>query len=301
MLHSNVRKVVLIDVFPFSDEVDLAELRIKYLSEIVDWFIVSEYDVGFSGKEKEFMFPRVLKKLPTSIRSKVLYAQQFQKEVFSSPFSNDRFQKDSIAPIIMDSARSDDLMIFGDLDEFPDKSEIRRIISTFPIPTFAHFAQSNFMGFLNVLETSNLILSYAGEFDGIRKRKWLGSILTRVGELNKLSITELRNPERKFESMRIPNGGWHFSFCGGERLTFAERFSKKLLLSAHQEFNKKDKLDNASEILLKGSDPLGRLFTKNIGPVRITQRPKFKILRGLEHFPEELSQFCRYEHLIANS
>jgi beta-1,4-mannosyl-glycoprotein beta-1,4-N-acetylglucosaminyltransferase len=292
---------VLIDVFPFSDEVDLAELRINYLSEIIDLFIVSEYDVGFSGKEKEFMFPRVLKKLPTSIRSKVLYAQQSQKEVFSSPFSNDRFQKDSISPIIMDIAKSDDLMIFGDLDEFPDKSELRRIISTFPIPAFAHFAQSNFMGFLNVLETSNLILSYAGEFDGIRKRKWLGSILTRVGELNKLSITELRNPERKFESMRIPNGGWHFSFCGGERLTFAERFSEKLRLSPHQEFNTKDILDRASDFLLKGSDPLGRIFKRSIGPVTTTQRPKFKILRGLEHLPGELSQFCRYEHLIAHS
>lgn len=299
LLHSNVRQVVLIDVFPFSDEVDLAELRINYLSELIDLFIVSEYDVGFSGKEKEFMFPRVLEKLPASIKSKVLYAQQFQKKVFSSPFGNDHFQKDSIAPIIMDLAKSDDLMIFGDVDEFPDKSELRRIISTLPIPAFAHFAQSNFMGFLNVLETSNLILSYAGEFDKIRKRKWLGTILAQVGELNMFSITELRNPERKYKSVRIPDGGWHFSFCGGENLSFTERFRDKLQLTAHQEFNKKHLVDNASDYLLSGTDPLGRVFKRHFGPLTLTQRPKFQVLDGLEHLPKELSLHCKFHKLIA--
>lgn len=292
---------MLIDVFPFSDEVDLAELRINYLSDLVDFFIVSEYNMGFSGIIKDFSFPRVLNKLPASISSKVLYVPQTQEEVLSSFFSNDHFQKDSLAQIVRRHCKSSDLMLFGDLDEFPDKNALRKIVSNSSIPSFCHFAQSNFMGYLNVLEVSSLIRSYAGEFEGVRRPKWLGTILTRVSTLSEFTMTELRNPERKYESVRIPNGGWHFSFCGGERLTFAERFSKKLLLSAHQEFNRKDKLENASEILLKGSDPLGRLFTKNIGPVRITQRPKFKILRGLEHLPGELSRFCRYEHLIAHS
>jgi beta-1,4-mannosyl-glycoprotein beta-1,4-N-acetylglucosaminyltransferase len=290
---------VLIDVFPFSDEVDLAELRINYLSDLVDLFIVSEYNMGFSGKIKDFSFPRVLNKLPASISSKVLYVPQTQKEVFSSFFSNDHFQKDSIAQIIRRHCKSNDLMLFGDLDEFPDKNALRKIVSNSSIPSFCHFAQSNFMGFLNVLEVSSLIRSYAGEFEGIRRPKWLGTILTRVGKLSEFTITELRNPERKYESIRIPHGGWHFSFCGGENLSFTERFREKLQLTAHQEFNKKSLVDNASDYLLRGTDPLGRVFKRHFGPLTVTRRPKFQVLDGLDHLPKELSLHCKFDNLVA--
>lgn len=292
---------MLIDVFPFSDEVDLAELRINYLSDLVDLFIVSEYNIGFSGKTKEFCFPRVLKKLPSSVASKVFYVQQTQKEIFSSHFSNDHFQKDSIAQIVWRQCKATDLMLFGDLDEFPDKEALRKIVSNQSIPSFCHFAQTNFMGFLNVLEVSNLIRSYAGDFEGIRKTKWLGTVLTHVDKLRNFTMTELRNPERKAESVRIPHGGWHFSFCGGENLTFTERFREKLQLTAHQEFNKKYLVDNASDYLFSGSDPLGRVYKKHFGPITVTRRPKFQVLRGLEHLPKDLFQHCKFENLVART
>ena len=40
------------DVFPFYNELDLLELRLRSLSEVVDYFVISECDETFSGQKK---------------------------------------------------------------------------------------------------------------------------------------------------------------------------------------------------------------------------------------------------------
>ena len=52
---------MLIDAFTYFNEKELVELRLKYLSEIVDCFLIVEADFTHTGKEKKWNFPEILK------------------------------------------------------------------------------------------------------------------------------------------------------------------------------------------------------------------------------------------------
>ena len=45
---------MLIDSFLFFNETELAELRIKYLNNIVDYFVIVEADITHQGKKKDW-------------------------------------------------------------------------------------------------------------------------------------------------------------------------------------------------------------------------------------------------------
>ena len=47
---------MLIDAFTYFNEKELVELRLKYLNSIVDYFVVIEYNITFTGKEKNGTF-----------------------------------------------------------------------------------------------------------------------------------------------------------------------------------------------------------------------------------------------------
>ncbi|SVC67374.1 uncharacterized protein METZ01_LOCUS320228, partial [marine metagenome] len=52
---------MLIDSFLFFNEAELAELRIKYLNKIIDYFVVVEADTTHQGRKKDWNFPKILK------------------------------------------------------------------------------------------------------------------------------------------------------------------------------------------------------------------------------------------------
>ena len=53
---------MLIDSFLFFNETELAELRIKYLEKIVDYFVVVEADITHQGKKKGVELPKSVRK-----------------------------------------------------------------------------------------------------------------------------------------------------------------------------------------------------------------------------------------------
>ena len=52
---------MLIDSFPFFNEYELIELRIRYLEEIIDAFVIVEANITHQGKKKDWNFPNILK------------------------------------------------------------------------------------------------------------------------------------------------------------------------------------------------------------------------------------------------
>ena len=53
---------MLIDSFIFFNEKELVELRIKYLEEIVDVFVIVEANITHQGKKKRLEFSKYTKK-----------------------------------------------------------------------------------------------------------------------------------------------------------------------------------------------------------------------------------------------
>ena len=66
---------MIVDAFTFLNEKELVELRVKYLNDIVDCFLVVEADVTHTGKVKKWNFPDVLKNNLQKFSHKIQYHQ----------------------------------------------------------------------------------------------------------------------------------------------------------------------------------------------------------------------------------
>jgi len=46
------------DTFIFFNELDLLDIRLKILDNVVDYFIISEFNITHSGLKKEYIFEK---------------------------------------------------------------------------------------------------------------------------------------------------------------------------------------------------------------------------------------------------
>jgi beta-1,4-mannosyl-glycoprotein beta-1,4-N-acetylglucosaminyltransferase len=127
-----------------------------------------------------------------------------------------------------------------------------------------------------------------GEFPGTKEKKWLGTTVSCWSYAKKFSITSLRDREHVDVSIRIPNGGQHFSYVGGPVPTSAdERIRAKLKESAHQELNIWRTNSFLKLRLSRGKDIFGR------------RGAKLALRKDLSYLPEYVLQnLAKFESLI---
>ena len=274
----------IIDAFPFFDEIDLLKIRLKTLSPVVDLFVISEFSTSFSGKPKGFILEKHLWEF-RAFEDKIVYLKQNQQEILN-PFENDHFQKDSIKEHLQNLIGSEDILLFGDLDEIPNPQAIvdaARLINGGT--KICHFAQTLSYAYLNMLDQSGSLLSYCGEYPSIRNKKWLGTIATSPTHLSEFTMTQLRDPLQKEYGVRLESGGWHFSYAGGANSEAITRISHKIENNAHQEFNTREVLSNISSRLEAKEDILGRRVK---GRFFKANRAQFKVVPIDDSFPIEV-------------
>ena len=127
-----------------------------------------------------------------------------------------------------------------------------------------------------------------GEYAGIDNKKWLGTTLTNWSYSRNFSMTELRNPEHKKHGVRINNGGWHFSYVGGEPgVTAAERARNKVMNAAHQELNTRKIHKKIEKATSKHRDIFNR------------KGSNFEVVHDTSYLPEYVQiNLGRFENLI---
>jgi beta-1,4-mannosyl-glycoprotein beta-1,4-N-acetylglucosaminyltransferase len=284
----------IVDAFAFFDEIDLLKIRLKTLAPVVDIFLISEFSTSFSGKPKAYNLENHLSDF-SEFSHKIKYIKQNQDTILS-PFENDHYQKDSLKVYLMDMLESEDVLLFGDVDEVPKPQAV--VDASMAISRgrkICHFAQTMSYSYLNMIDRSETLLSYCGEYPEISRKKWLGTIATTREHLNEYSMTELRDPLQKQFGKRIGDGGWHFSYSGGHNREAVSRVKNKIENNSHQEFNTVEILSKVEERLKSKEDILGRTSKKRF---RRTG-PKFHIVPIDSTFPIEVQlNRSRYEHLI---
>jgi hypothetical protein len=76
-------------------------------------------------------------------------------------------------------------------------------------------------------------------------------------------MTDLRDPVHKETGVRIFEGGWHFSYCGGlNGVPIQERVRMKINDFAHQELATSWNLRRLPKRLSNQKDPFGRKGTR---------------------------------------
>lgn len=246
------------DCFQFFNELDILKLRLQVLSPVVDRFVISEATTTFSSLPKPLYYEEN-KEMFAEFADKIIHVT-----VDDTPpgdtHTRDTFQKSAVGRGLKDCT-DEDIVIFSDLDEIPNPVKIQEILADFDQTKIYHFAQRLFYCYLNMEEVSGKLLSYAGDFEGVEQKQWIGSKLCSYKLLReqKLQLGELRFPERKADGIRVADGGWHFGYMGGHgEADIRKRVQDKVVSAAHQEYNKREVLSDVADKIRDGQDIFGR-------------------------------------------
>lgn len=246
------------DCFQFFNELDILKIRLEVLSPVVDKFVISEATETFSGLKKPLYYEEN-KEMFAKFADKIIHVV-VDDTPQGDTHERDTFQKNAVTRGLKDCT-DEDIIIFSDLDEIPNPDKIKEILADFKEDKIYHFAQRLFYCYLNMEEVSGNLLSYAGEFEGVERKKWIGTKMCSYKLLRKqnLMLGELRFPERKEIGIRVDDGGWHFGYMGGHgEKDIKKRVQEKVVSAAHQEYNSKRVLSQVTDQIKDGKDIFGR-------------------------------------------
>lgn len=208
----------ILDAFLFYNELDLLKVRLAYLGEHIDQFIITEANIDFSGRPKPFLLnSELIKTLPFC--EKIIYHREYiDFESFFWKIKRIRYrnkqrkylwkiqdaQRNSLLKVLKKFDRAD-IVIFSDIDEFPSIEATQQAINTINAKTPG--ANKSTLSLQQAFFYFN-IYSFASE------EIWYGSIVTSNNIFCRLKPHKLR--AKKNNMPHIESGGWHFSYFMSE-------------------------------------------------------------------------------------
>ena len=230
---------MLIDSFLFFNEFELAELRVRYLQKIVDYFVVVEANITHQGKKKSWNFPKILEGNLKDISSKIQYHQLIidpekikneESWIIDNIKGDDAWRIENFQRNYIKNAckkfNEKDILIISDVDEIPSIEKLKFIKSC----DFEKIAPIAFEQYLFHIDCNFLKLE-----------SWRGSIVTTMKICNAYSPHKLRRSRNRIS--HFTDSGWSFSSFGGP-----SKIREKLESIAHTEFNN-EKFKNLEHII----------------------------------------------------
>lgn len=263
----------IIDTFIFAGELDVLEIRLKYLYSAVERFIICESDRTFSGKVKPYYLEENFDRFQP-FHDKIEYIQ-IEQNPSDFEFRDVSYFDETNGPFLMEAQTrnglmhanslisNDNIVILSDVDEIWDKGKLLR--STIP-----PYSVSLGMGFYG----------YYVNFRNISGPDvyWNGSVISPGNVWLGTTPQDIRVKRNLLAS--LPDCGWHFSWMGD--------IKKKIQSFAHTEFDRPEITDDnaIARAIEAGSDVLQR------NGVRYN-------LVDIKSFPEDLrAVLLQYPHLI---
>jgi beta-1,4-mannosyl-glycoprotein beta-1,4-N-acetylglucosaminyltransferase len=251
------------DCFLFFNELEILELRMNILNDVVDYFVIVESTKTFSSKPKN-LFYGDNESLFEKFKDKIIHViiddtpvnfininyitnpktegeilnNKILKYVDESPgwsrhetqWGVETYQRECILKGLI-NCNDDDIIIVSDVDEIPNPDELIKIKENFNNEDIIEFKQNMYYYYFNVLKETD----------------WSGPKLCSFKYIKDIALNGLR--QNKHTNKVISNGGWHFSFMGGE-----EKIVEKLEAYAHQEYNTSFYKENIVKNITSNSD-----------------------------------------------
>ena len=233
------RNYKIYDCFLFFNELELLDIRLNVHNDFVDYFVLLESTKTFSNKEKELYYENN-KHLFSKFKDKIIHIildelPDFKntKDKFGDVWHYDHYQRNQLVRGL-DKCNDNDVIILSDLDEIVNPVTIKEVVKQSSIVSLFFYT---FYYYLNYL----------------RNEKWYKPKVFRKKHLNEYTMQEIR--DWTGEIAVYPNGGWHFSFLGGE-----EKIKYKIDSYAHQQFNNEYVFSNIKSNIENGKD----IFNRNV-------------------------------------
>ena len=225
------------DTFMFFNELDMLEIRMNILDPVVDFFVITEANTTLMGQARVPIFKKNEERF-AKFKDKIIYNLVDNKDMtFEDQWHREAFQKNACINGLA-SCKDDDIIIFSDLDEIPNPDEVVKITQNFDTSKIYHFAQDMFYFYLNYKNVDGSLLAACGEFPDISQKKWLGSKICSFKLLKEIGCDDIRHKEFvRNGDVRVINGGWHFTYMGGDHSDAYTRIKTKLASFSHSEYN----------------------------------------------------------------
>ncbi|MDB4108296.1 hypothetical protein N9672_01160 [Flavobacteriaceae bacterium] len=315
-----------IDCFTFFNELDLLEIRLKYLYDVIDYFVIVESDTSFNGKNKGLVFKKNKEKFK-NYSDKIIYLPIKMKsfsDLEKAAWEREKYQRNCINDGLKKlNLYDDDLILISDIDEIPNKDVLQSIqndsyenvelqqknsfsiivssLSYFLKTVFYKLSHRNnykyrlklkFMYYLLIKRyTPPINFKMVLNFYYINYQKndetWNGLQCVAAKWFNIFTVDEIRSFRRI--PVKSINCGWHFSYLGGK-----EMIIYKIKNFSHQEFNIKEILSN--EYIDYCIENGYSLFDYYLNPKK-TKR-QFSTI-NVNHFPKDLQKILNeYKNII---
>ena len=205
---------MIVDVFPFYNELELLEYRLETLYPVVDKFVLVESTMTYRGYPKELIYEKNKNKF-IKFSDKIIHVIDDEMVPNApNPWVNEKHQRDYAAKnVVMKMGLADgDIIISCDVDEIPDPEMVKKLPDLLTHPLMAL-----------KMDMYYYTLEYKLNVD------WTQPTALYFFALQQLqSLTEARHfPDKKV----IYNAGWHLSYFGDPQFII-----NKLKNFAHSEF-----------------------------------------------------------------
>ena len=298
----NMHRQKIYDCFTFFNELDLLEIRFSELYDVVDYFVLVEAKQTHSGKSKKLIFKNnkdrfkkwadkiiyIETDLPTmNFLDKTLVALEktwaygFVKYLTINfalgTWKLENFQRNCIRKGLSE-CENDDVVMVSDIDEIPNPERVRDLLHALKHHKFVGFEQKLFYYYLNGLANRSWFGTKAVLFSTLKKDLGLKPQRVRVLSPAEVLLKKWGGDTRKEKILK--NGGWHFTYMGGE-----EKIKEKLRSFAHQELKSQSTREKIDSIV-----SAGRHFDPSISVKHIALD---------ETFPKTIiNNVQKYKHLI---
>lgn len=261
---------MIIDCFPFFNELDILEIRLNILDSVVDKFVLVEASKTQSKLDKPFYFEQN-KERYSKFLDKIIHIKitDFPKE---DGWAMENYQRNSIIHGLNKAKLNEnDIVAVSDVDEIWAPEIHPKLQDFFSDTEYFSVGMKYIVFYLN-LETVD--------------KGWIGTVFTKGKNLIHISPQELRNIKDKIP--HIEEAGWHFGYQGGKEkvykkyLSCIEPFDKNLLPSEEAfniQFNNRIKDGGSfifSDNLSNESIKLKKIeFENNLPDYIISNRDKY--------------------------
>lgn len=220
---------MIIDCFPFFNELDVLEIRLNILNNVVDKFVIVEASKTQSKIDKPFYFEKN-KNRYSKFLDKIIHVKinDYPKE---DGWAMENFQRNCIQIGLNTlELKHEDIIAISDVDEIWNPNIAKDLNNLLNQYQFLSIDMNYFVFYLN-LKTVN--------------KSWIGTIFTQFQNLKTSSPQNLRNI--KDQVANIKNAGWHFGYQGGKEMVYKKYFSciepidKNLLPTKENFFREFDK------------------------------------------------------------
>ena len=212
----------IFDCFMYFDEDVVLDVRLNFLNDYVDKFVIVESEYNHRGEKRE---PKFNIKKFEKFKDKIIYILKKDipfdiEEINKSDNENEHYRKSIFNASkrenlqrnqILDGLKNlepNDWVIISDLDEIPNLENI----DFYNIKNKFLFFQQSMMYYKFNLKLDNFTWtgSRACKFKHLKSPQWLRNIKTKKFNWWRLDVLFSKN--KYFDIKFIKNGGWHYSY-----------------------------------------------------------------------------------------